>query len=765
LSFGPQLTAIFGRNGSGKSGYARVLGCAGFTRGDKEVLPDVTKPMDEDCVISAKINLDVNGINRTIDYQVGKPCHELSTFYIFDSTSVKVHMKGRNTFSFSPAGLSVLTELAQVTDEVRDRLKTKISEKENPSEFRNYFSGNSEITALIEDLGPDTKVKQLESLTKLSEEEKKRIHELNVEIGKIGLEQVQKDIDRKEQNLQGTKRLHTWLVTGNKLIDDQEIADVDTQIVELIELEGQAKKLGIEQFQNRRFSQTGSDLWIDFIRVSRRIAEAESRDNPYPQEGDPCLLCQQPLSEDAQQLIYNLWEYLSGEVQRDIDRIRTNLQTKKAELRREEGFNLGENLITAINLLRDVDTELSKHIQSEVNSIQERGFLVENAIIHKKPIDMVTSMPDDRSQEVQAYIQNIEADLLKLKNEDLEEKNKKLEEDRRNLEHRVKLGELLPDIILYVEGRVWSREASKVGGSTRHITLKYNQLFNSLVKNQYITIFKQILKDLGRTLQVEIATFGSKGETVKQVVLKAHNTVKDLADPEKVLSEGEKRSVALADFLTEVALDTNSSGIVLDDPVTSLDLEWRETIATILIREATKRQVIVFTHDMPFLYYLNGKSEENGVETAIHWIKRGDIDDCPGYVYADNCPALEKEYKSAERARRYYAQSKDAPPESQQALVREGMGALRTTYEAFVIFNLFGGVVRRFEERISLAPLQQIVWDRGIAQDIYQNYGSISRHIEGHLHSDAMAAPLTPKMLFDEIETFEEIKKRHKVLK
>src|SRR6476660_7471872 len=40
LTFGRQLTVVFGGNGSGKSGYARVLGCAGFSRGDKEVLRD-----------------------------------------------------------------------------------------------------------------------------------------------------------------------------------------------------------------------------------------------------------------------------------------------------------------------------------------------------------------------------------------------------------------------------------------------------------------------------------------------------------------------------------------------------------------------------------------------------------------------------------------------------------------------------------------------------------------------------------------------------
>jgi hypothetical protein len=57
ITFGPALTAIFGANGSGKSGYARVLGCAGFTRGDKEVLPDITQPFSPNAILSADIEV------------------------------------------------------------------------------------------------------------------------------------------------------------------------------------------------------------------------------------------------------------------------------------------------------------------------------------------------------------------------------------------------------------------------------------------------------------------------------------------------------------------------------------------------------------------------------------------------------------------------------------------------------------------------------------------------------------------------------------
>ena len=41
----------------------------------------------------------------------------------------------------------------------------------------------------------------------------------------------------------------------------------------------------------------------------------------------------------------------------------------------------------------------------------------------------------------------------------------------------------------------------------------------------------------------------------------AEKTAEDIADPEKILSEGEKRAVALADFLTENSLEFRMQGL------------------------------------------------------------------------------------------------------------------------------------------------------------------------------------------------------------
>jgi len=128
LIFGPQLTAIFGGNASGKSGYARVFGCAGFTRGDKKVLPNVTDESGVSVQPAADIEICADDGSRNISYVVGDACADFSFCHVFDSSSVHVHLAKSNEFSFSPAGLENLTRLAEDTDVVRKLLRNRIAE-------------------------------------------------------------------------------------------------------------------------------------------------------------------------------------------------------------------------------------------------------------------------------------------------------------------------------------------------------------------------------------------------------------------------------------------------------------------------------------------------------------------------------------------------------------------------------------------------------------------------------------------------------------
>ncbi|WP_221897217.1 AAA family ATPase [Bathymodiolus japonicus methanotrophic gill symbiont] len=103
-----------------------------------------------------------------------------------------------------------------------------------------------------------------------------------------------------------------------------------------------------------------------------------------------------------------------------------------------------------------------------------------------------------------------------------------------------------------------------------------------------------------------------------------------------VFSEGEYRCIALATFLAELVTSSLHSGIIFDDPMSSLDHINRKYVAARLVEESQHRQVIVFTHDLTFLYELKcaAAAEENS-SANVHYqtIKRKE--NRPGYVGGD----------------------------------------------------------------------------------------------------------------------------------
>jgi len=85
----------------------------------------------------------------------------------------------------------------------------------------------------------------------------------------------------------------------------------------------------------------------------------------------------------------------------------------------------------------------------------------------------------------------------------------------------------------------------------------------------------------------------------------------------KILSEGEHRCVALAAFLSELSTLDTPSGIVFDDPVSSLDHIHRDRVAERLAIESLNRQVVVFTHDIAFLVLLEEACRETRDHAAV----------------------------------------------------------------------------------------------------------------------------------------------------
>ncbi|MBZ0141574.1 MAG: hypothetical protein K8H87_17665, partial [Pseudorhodoplanes sp.] len=118
------LTVVYGDNGSGKSGYARILKkvCRARTppKGDR-ILPNIyaAKPGTPKAVI----DFAANGQNKSETWTGDNPADPLlSSVSVFDSRTANVHVDEVNDVAYTPFPMRVLEQLAEACQEVKKRI-------------------------------------------------------------------------------------------------------------------------------------------------------------------------------------------------------------------------------------------------------------------------------------------------------------------------------------------------------------------------------------------------------------------------------------------------------------------------------------------------------------------------------------------------------------------------------------------------------------------------------------------------------------------
>ncbi|WP_271500806.1 AAA family ATPase [Bradyrhizobium sp. CCBAU 11357] len=159
--------------------------------------------------------------------------------------------------------------------------------------------------------------------------------------------------------------------------------------------------------------------------------------------------------------------------------------------------------------------------------------------------------------------------------------------------------------------------ACSVAGITSHITRIRRKVLTATVQTSLEDEIEAL--DL-QHLPLKLADRGEVGKSNVHIGLEAQQKVGKNSD---ILSEGEKRALALAGFLAELREVGVRHGIVVDDRVSSLDHARMEAVAKRLGKEAAAgRQVIVFTHNLFFHQAMFEAAREMKVPLREEWIAK-----------------------------------------------------------------------------------------------------------------------------------------------
>lgn len=754
IEFSPNLTIIYGANGSGKSGYVRLLKNVFYSKAPETILSNVHidnghKPID------ARFTFKSGNTEIPLGYS-DKDNAEFEQFAVFDGNSVLKHLEHKNEFEFRPAGLSFFADYTNAIIRVEQKLNAEIQTKQSgntANDLSALFDGNSEIKTLVQNLNAETKIEDLKMHTPFSDDDKAQKEAIQKLYDELLL--VSKGKEKEIKNLESIKSLLAQnkeaIEKLNQFFTTEVIEKVKTAISDCVSKEATAKAEGIENFKTDKIESIGTAEWKNFIVSAETFAKTQKAENiVYPENGDNCLLCQQPLSDDAKKLISNYWAFIKSVAEQNAKQAQEKLDKAKRNYE-----NLNFDLFPQDNTLTIWLTEkYPNELEALKLKLTEQKTLAQNIVS-----DIQNKIATERAELQISVGQHtiietaIDASVKLLKEDEQSKELEKLLNSKTLLEHKEKFNTHFSKFENFVNNQVWIKKANKADYAKRKTTDTEKALSNKYFNQKYIDAFNEECQKLNGNFGIDINHTGSAGKSYRQLKLKGKN-------PNAVLSEGEQKVIAIADFLAEMHLSEVNKGIIFDDPVTSLDEKRKSEIAERLAVEALRKQVIIFTHDLVFVSSLIGHCKDSNTANDCHWIENVGGSQ-PGTIWLRNTPSFEKDYKSSSKAQGYYDDAKKSAPEQREDKIKNGFAALRTSYETQVVFGLFKGVVQRFEERVSVDSLKSVFFTTEIRDEILDSFYQCCRYMEGHSHSDKYAYK-KPELenLNEEIQRFNAIKKK-----
>lgn len=190
LSFADRgITVVYGDNGVGKSGYARILKRACRARFVGELLANAFDLAASITAASATISYsDGTSSGEPISWvNDGKPHPILSAVSVFDRDCAAVHVRNENEVAFRPFGLDVPDGLAAACQAVKEALSAEQMRLKNAQDLaftQPGFNAETPVGKILSNLKATTKLEPLEALAEFSEDDENRLAQLNEDLAR-----------------------------------------------------------------------------------------------------------------------------------------------------------------------------------------------------------------------------------------------------------------------------------------------------------------------------------------------------------------------------------------------------------------------------------------------------------------------------------------------------------------------------------------------------------------------------------------------------
>ncbi|KAA0252815.1 MAG: hypothetical protein EDX89_16710 [Acidobacteria bacterium] len=722
VRFNERLTVLFGENGAGKTGYVRILKRLAKVRSAEPILRNIRG--GDGAPPHAKIGFTEGAVPGELDWNDETGVPPFTRVSVFDASAVALHVDDDLSYVYTPGDLALFRATHAGIDGVKARLERARSEKtpgSNP--FVSQFTREAPFYAKIEALGPATNLAELETLGTVSPDEKAGLAPLRERVEALRPESV-------DAHLRLARKDHdTYAALANaaKTVAAFPWAGYAARMAALQAATAREEEVTKRAFRPEDVPGGMSQAWESFVLAGEEyLKDLDHQD--YPHEKDSCIYCRQPLDEAAVALLRKYREFSRGEA-------RTMLQGAERavdDLGRPVLALDGKTLASGLDEHKE-EMPLSVAVERGRTFVQ-RVLALQDAVSHRRDV-VPDGLPELAAEIVR--LATAEAEKARTLVADLsakaEERGRLYTKELtglRALEARLKLGTLLPEIRSYVERSQWATKAGTLLSGRFPVVLRSltevskrasEQLLNQDFESQFRTECAAL-----RAPTVTLDFSGRKGEPARTKKLDETHALSE------ILSEGEQKVIALADFLAEASLRKVCAPLVFDDPVNSLDQKRMQYVVDRIVALSRENQVIVFTHNIWFVVEL--LSEFDNEKSAVSYFEIREEDGAIGVVFAGTSPRWDTQQSTAGRINRLVQEAGAASGEARDALIEKAYDILRNWCEIVVEQELLQRVTQRFKANVMMTALPKIRGDRlsaavGVILPVFEK---ACRYMGGH---------------------------------
>lgn len=729
LEFGQSnLSIVYGYNGSGKSGYVRLLKhiCGARERGmlHKNVYESTCSEQ------TAQVTFEHNGTRKTHTWPDECSCNELSGVDIFDTSFGKVFVSREDEVSYEPPILSFLTSLIDVCERVNETLKIEadkhISQKPAISEDKKRTPEGRWYDAI----NPKTTNEEVAKYCIFSKDDESELQKLQTRLAEQAPAERSRQLKTQKQYAENlAQRAEKHL----KQLSDNNCQQIFAAKKNLIDKKKAEEVAAGKVFADSELEGIGSDTWKVLWEAARRFSVSVAyKDNDYPRvsDGSRCVLCHQMLTPEAKDRLLTFENFIKGEMQKEA--INANSEYESAlksidALPSTDELNtniaaigglsseLSDKIISFYNTLRDTKERLLEMVSTEVNAdFSFTPTWIEELTARLRPpkwIQEVNALlqPPKWIEEVSAHSRDLGELALKFEEDAQKDSRAEMVERQNSLLTRKWLVENRSAIEHEKEryNRLDLIDKAKKLTNTAALSKKIGTLAEELITEALVERFNRELSGLGASrIKVELV----KARTTKGKVLHKLQLRGASQGVEEVLSEGESRIISIAAFLADVTGKNCQAPFVFDDPISSLDQNYEEAVVKRLIKLSEDRQIIIFTHRLSLLGTLNHFAEKEKIKKNVIGIRSvawGTGEPAP-------IPLSQSGIKSALNTlmNQRYQEAKKAHEtgefDQEETLLKSMCSEFRVLLERAIENDLLCGVVQRFQRSVSTLKLMQL---------------------------------------------------------